>query len=557
MEEDKGKIKLIHIILFGVIVMLGIVFSVVFLNSSKNEYAVSIVEKDNSHIEEKNPNIEKENAKSIEEENKEYFQKEVEIIEEPIITNTGKSKNELTFKEAKIENNKLLIKLELATKSTPIKDLNNLFKVGLARLEIGPDIYSLNENYDEIFEISKLNDNLYEVYLIYDVRGLNVDRNINFIADIEIEEYEGIYFDNNSREIGKWNLKFSVLDDMIKDFDEKYRTENLIIKAGETAYSDEYCEVFGIRILEENIILNCLLSNYSTEPGIAYRLEFFDSDNNSLMVGEEVQVIGGAHQDILLKKFDLNSEINVEMNVYLEKDEKLGYTSTKLILSDYIKEINDNLDEKIEIGHSNGVEFSFDSNKLEVQKNNAFDVTNLKYLEYPIGLNRIGEKDGFYVWAHGFYINKYKNKFNQDLEELYDTREMLLELGLNETRREEYTIYEDIGPYDEWGIATDTKEYIFTHEEIMNIYNGGKIEKNGKEFDKEKFKEISKPYGEYKNFANVTIKGKEAITYIYYNGEAIRKYLIIIDDCIYEITVPLNLVAKEDFDNVLNSINFK
>lgn len=557
MEEDKGKIKLIHIILFGVIAMLGIVFSVVFLNSSKNEYAVSIVEKDNSHIEEKNPNIEKENAKSIEEENKEYFQKEVEIIEEPIITNTGKSKNELTFKEAKIENNKLLIKLELATKSTPIKDLNNLFKVGLARLEIGPDIYSLNENYDEIFEISKLNDNLYEVYLIYDVRGLNVDRNINFIADIEIEEYEGSYFDNNSREIGKWNLKFSVLDDMIKDFDEKYRTENLIIKAGETAYSDEYCEVFGIRVLEENIILNCLLSNYSTEPGIAYRLEFFDSDNNSLMVGEEVQVIGGAHQDILLKKFDLNSEINVEMNVYLEKDEKLGYTSTKLILSDYIKEIKDNLDEKIEIGHSNGIEFSFDSNKLEVQKNNAFDVINLKYLEYPIGLNRIGEKDGFYVWAHGFYINKYKNKFNEDLEELYDTREMLLELGLNETRREEYTIYEDIGPYDEWGIATDTKEYIFTHEEIMNIYNGGKIEKNGKEFDKEKFKEISKPYGEYKNFANVTIKGKEAITYIYYNGEAIRKYLIIIDDCIYEITVPLNLVAKEDFDNVLNSINFK
>ena len=557
MEEDKGKIKLIHIILFGVIAMLGIVFSVVFLNSSKNEYAVSIVEKDNSHIEEKNPNIEKENAKSIEEENKEYFQKEVEIIEEPIITNTGKSKNELTFKEAKIENNKLLIKLELATKSTPIKDLNNLFKVGLARLEIGPDIYSLNENYDEIFEISKLNDNLYEVYLIYDVRGLNVDRNINFIADIEIEEYEGSYFDNNSREIGKWNLKFSVLDDMIKDFDEKYRTENLIIKAGETAYSDEYCEVFGIRVLEENIILNCLLSNYSTEPGIAYRLEFFDSDNNSLMVGEEVQVIGGAHQDILLKKFDLNSEINVEMNVYLEKDEKLGYTSTKLILSDYIKEIKDNLDEKIEIGHSNGIEFSFDSNKLEVQKNNAFDVINLKYLEYPIGLNRIGEKDGFYVWAHGFYINKYKNKFNEDLEELYDTREMVLELGLNETRREEYTIYEDIGPYDEWGIATDTKEYIFTHEEIMNIYNGGKIEKNGKEFDKEKFKEISKPYGEYKNFANVTIKGKEAITYIYYNGEAIRKYLIIIDDCIYEITVPLNLVAKEDFDNVLNSINFK
>lgn len=557
MEEDKGKIKLIHIILFGVIAMLGIVFSVVFLNSSKNEYAVSIVEKDNSHIEEKNPNIEKENAKSIEEENKEYFQKEVEIIEEPIITNTGKSKNELTFKEAKIENNKLLIKLELATKSTPIKDLNNLFKVGLARLEIGPDIYSLNENYDEIFEISKLNDNLYEVYLIYDVRGLNVDRNINFIADIEIEEYEGSYFDNNSREIGKWNLKFSVLDDMIKDFDEKYRTENLIIKAGETAYSDEYCEVFVIRVLEENIILNCLLSNYSTEPGIAYRLEFFDSDNNSLMVGEEVQVIGGAHQDILLKKFDLNSEINVEMNVYLEKDEKLGYTSTKLILSDYIKEIKDNLDEKIEIGHSNGIEFSFDSNKLEVQKNNAFDVINLKYLEYPIGLNRIGEKDGFYVWAHGFYINKYKNKFNEDLEELYDTREMLLELGLNETRREEYTIYEDIGPYDEWGIATDTKEYIFTHEEIMNIYNGGKIEKNGKEFDKEKFKEISKPYGEYKNFANVTIKGKEAITYIYYNGEAIRKYLIIIDDCIYEITVPLNLVAKEDFDNVLNSINFK
>lgn len=557
MEEDKGKIKLIHIILFGVIVMLGIVFTVVFLNSSKNEYAVSIVEKDNSHIEEKNPNIEKENAKSIEEENKEYFQKEVEIIEEPIITNTGKSKNELTFKEAKIENNKLLIKLELATKSTPIKDLNRLFKVGLARLEIGQDIYSLNENYDEIFEIEKLKDNVYEVYLVYDVRGITASRNINFIADIEIDEYEGSYFDNNSREIGKWNLKFSILDDMIKDFEEKYKTEDLIIKAGESGYSYEYCEIFGIRILEENIILNCLLSNYTTEPGISYRLEFFDSDNNSLMIGEEIQLIGGAHQDILLKKFDLNSEINVEMNVYLEKDEKLGYTSTKLILSDYIKEIKDNLDEKIEIGHSNGIEFSFDSNKLEVQKNNAFDVINLKYLEYPIGLNRIGEKDGFYVWAHGFYINKYKNKFNEDLEELYDTREMLLELGLNETRREEYTIYEDIGPYDEWGMATDTKEYVFTHEEIMTIYNGGKIEKNGKEFDKEKFKEISKPYGEYKNFANVTIKEKEAITYIYYNGEATRKYLIIVDDCIFEITVPLNLAAKEDFDNVLNSINFK
>lgn len=559
MEENKGKIKLIHIILLGAIIMLGIVLAVVFLNSSKNEYGVSIVEKDNSHIEENNFYIikennsydEKENIKSIEEENKEYFQKEVEIIEKPIVTNTGKTKNELVFKDAKIENNKLLVKLELSTTSSQIKDIKKLFKYAHAILEIGPDIYSLNQNYDDIFEIAKLNDNLYEVYLVYDVRGLEVDRNINFISDIEIEEY----YNDTSREIGKWNLKFSLFDDMIKEFDEKYKTENLVIRSGENSYTEEYCEFFGIRVLEDNIILNCLLSNYSTEPGICYTLEFFDSNNNSLMISEEVMVIGGRHQDILLKKFDLNSEINVELKVYID-EEKVAETAVKVILSDYTKEINE-IDEKIETGYNNNLKFSFDSNKLEVQENNAFDVIDLKFLEYPIGLNRIGEKDGFYIWVHGFSINKYKNEFNENLNELFDTRKKLLELGLNGDRQEEYIIYEDIGPYDDWGIAADTKEYVFTHEEIMNIYNGEKIIKNGKEFDKEKFKEIAKPYAEYRNFANITIDENEAITYLYYNGEAIRKYVTIIDSHIYEITVPLNLATKEDFDNVLNSISFK
>lgn len=548
MEKNKKSLKLIHIILIGCIFMLGIVAGVVFSNikNENNPTGASLDGKTSNY-----------GVKAM---NEEYFSKENEVPEESKITKVGKCKNELELKNIKVDNENLIVKLELNTKNNPIKNLDNLSIWNKAELEIGNDIYSLNNNYYKPFKVIEVEDNLYEIYSLYDVTGLEYDKNIKFTANIIIEEFDDFFIDvdDEPRTIGDWELEFAINEEMKTDFNEKYEFENLLIKSDEDKdYGGEVWEILDAKILEENVIINGLLTNYTTEPGILYSVEIFDENDNSLMLNGKEILIGGICQDLLLKKFDLDSEIKVKFDVAVYgEEEKLGQGEETLKISDYRKEIQ-KVEENIVKVYGEGLSVSFDSTNWEIQANNIYDVIDLNNLQYPIN---ISFKEN-YEYSEDFVINKTENIFNESLEEIFENRKKLLELGMGVPRAETYIIGVDVGPYDEWGNPADRKFYEFTDAEVMEIYNGATVTKDGIDFDKETFikhaKETYDSSTEYKNFGNVVVDGRDAITFVNDSNTITRSYIVIVNEYIYEIKVPFDLKLEDEYYEILDSIKFE
>lgn len=549
MEKNKKSLKLIHIILMGCIFMLGIGAGVIF--SSRNN------ENNNAGWTNLDEKISNYGVKAI---NEEYFSKEIEVPEESKITKNENCKNELVLKNVKIDNENLIVKLELNAKNSPIKNIDNLSVLNEAKLEIGNDIYALNNNYYKPFKVIEVEENLYEIYSLYDVTGLEYDKNIKFTANIIIEEFDDFFIDvdDEPKSIGDWELEFAINEEMKTDFNEKYEIENLLIKSDEDKnYGEETWEILNVKILEENVIINGLLTNYTTEPGILYSVEIFDENDNSLMLNGKEILIGGVRQDLLLKKFDLESEIKIKFDVAVYgEEEKLGQGEETLKITDYRKEVQE-VEENIEKVYGEGLSVSFDSTNWEIQANNIYDVIDLNNLQYPINISFKGN----YEYSEDFVINKSENIFNESLEEIFENRKKLLELGMGIPRAEIYIIGVDVGPYDEWGNPADRKFYEFTDAEVTNIYNGATVTKDGIDFDKETFikhaKETYDSSTEYKNFGNVVVDGKDAITFVNESNTITRCYIVIVDEYIYEIKVPFDLRLEDEYYEIMDSIKFE
>ena len=553
MEKKKKTIKLIHIILIGCIFMIGIVSGIVYTYiTSESDNAIKDV------IQNISGNTKTNDIKLA---NNKYFNQEVEVQKEPKITTNNDCQNSLGIKDIKIDNDNLILKLELNTTNNPIKQIDNVNIINNAKLEVGNEIYHLNQTYLNFTKMIEVNKNLYEVYLFYDLEGLKYNKKIKFISNIVIEEFEEYYADVDVKvfEIGNWNVEFEVNRNMKTDYNEKYEIENLILEIEKNEeFSEETFEVLKVIELEDNLLINGLLLGYTTEPGIRYSVEFFDQNDNSLMLNGKELLIGGIRQDILVKKFDLDSKIKVQFKKFIyHNNELLGETRKIFKLSDYIK----NVEEKVEIiknAYNEDLSFDYDSEKWEIRSDNVFDVIDLANLKYPINITR----DSINEYSRDISIMKYENIFDETLEEIFENRQKLLELGISRPRGEKYSLGVNVGPFDEYGNPADVKFYEFTDAEIMDIYNGKKVVKEDMEFDKDSFtKHMKDGYNfkvEYKNYGKVNFNGKEAITFVNETeSTSDRSYIVIVNDYIYEIHVPSDLCLENAYYKIVDSIVFK
>lgn len=552
MSENKGSIKMIHIIIIGCFLVVGIAIGVIYANR---------IIQYNPMGNDKSESEKLVSSKDFRAENNEYFAKEVEVPKTNKVTKGENCKNELKLKDYKVDNDKLILKLELDTKNNPIKNFDNVIINNYAKLEIGNEIYYLNNAYVNICKMIKIKENVYDIYAFYDVEGLKFDKKIKFSGTIGINEFEEYFSDVDTKmfEIGSWDFELELDENMKTDSTEKYAIKDLTIKTEESEnYGGRRYEFLEASVLENNILLNGVLLDYTTEPGILYTLEFFDKDGNSLMLDGKEQVIGGVRQDILLKNFDLNEEVKIkfEESVY-GTNEILGKSETTLKFSDYIKnKEKDNA--KIENAYNEDLSLSYDSTKFELDTDNAFTEVDFADLKYPINAQYIT----YYEYAGDIYVYKYENIFNESLDEILKNRQKLAELGIYSERKEKYTLGVEIGPYDEFGSPADVKFYEFTDAEIMDIYNGKTVTKDDMKFDKETYTKHSKgDYGyemQYKNYGEITIDGKDAITYVIdKNGTAERRYIFMVNDCIYEIKIPIDLKLENDYYEFIENITFK
>lgn len=557
MNENKGNLKMIHIILMGCFLILGLVCGVIYANKIIQYNQVENEELLSEEIQNGGVTA----SQNIRAENKDYFSKEIEVPEKNKVIKKENCKNELGLKEAKIDNEKLILKFELDTKNNPIKNFDNITITNCAKLEIGNEIYYLNDAYENVCKLINKKENVYELYVFYDVEGLDYDKKIKFSGTIDINEWENYFSDVDTKvfEIGTWDLELALDENMKTNSTEKYAIKDLIIKTEENEdYGGRRYEFLQIRILEDNILMSGVLLDYTTEPGILYTLEFFDKDGNSLMLDGKELLIGGVRQDILLKKFDLNEEVIIkfEESVY-GTNEIISKSETTLNFADYIKNDKE-IQKNMQTAYNEDLSLSYDSTKFELDSDNAFIEVGYENLKYPINAEYIS----YYEYSGDIYIYKYENIFNESLDEMFENRQKLAELGIYSERTEEYILGVDIGPYDEWGSPADVKFYEFTDAEIMDIYNGKTITKDDMKFDKSTYiKHSEGAYGyemEYKNFGEVTIDGKDAITYVIdKNGFAERRYIFMVNDCIYEIKIPIDLKLENDYYEFIENITFK
>jgi len=552
MESQKKKsLSLIVIIFIGLILISIILFIV-------NSAVIKEINADNENIAKQEM---KENLNELNNKDK-YFLEEIDVPKEPTIVNLREdSKNELLFKDAKIDNEKLFIKLELKTLGNKIINPDKIWTyIDGANIEIGNEIYRLD--YDtNIFEITKIEENLYEIYLVYDARGIDYNRNVKFSLDLYIDEdISKNDEDYKINLIGEWKIEFAIVEEMKTNSNEKYALKDLnLVFNSEKGYEElnfkPELKISSVRMLNDYIVLGTILNNYTTEDGCIYQLKVVDEENNSLLINEKINLIGGTGENILLKKFDLDSNIKMQLikaNKYSNKSENLGENSVKIV--DYKTEIIQE-ESNNEKHASEYVEFVMNTNQWYVSKNNAFDEIDINNLKHPIHLMKKNNTENVFDVTNNrnIAIRKLLNEKNESIEKIFETRKKLLELGfLNE--REEYAIDIKINENSEY------KTYLFSHEELMRISDGETIIKDEEEFTKDKiqkYNDVESMKCYYQNPRKIMLNGREAFTYIHDAGEIFRVYLLKVNDITYEIDVPQNLALKNEINKIVDSIVFK
>jgi hypothetical protein len=147
-------------------------------------------------------------------------------------------------------------------------------------------------------------------------------------------------------------------------------------------------------------------------------------------------------------------------------------------------------------------------------------------------------------------INCYKNIYKRDLNKVVEELKKLEYLG-GYAISNSYTLYLDGKQLEE---NEDMAEVVLTHEEMMDLADDKKINKDGMEISIE---DIAIHEVKYQDMENTKIDDKDTITWIQTYGDTERKYVFLNGDYIYEVTCPTKFDSQYDVQNFINSIKIK
>ncbi len=459
----------------------------------------------------------------------------------------------LTLNDYGIDRNTLIVgyTLKFEKKEEFIEKLFNDSKI-----VSGTDVYGLEDKNIELFY--KVSDTEYSIYELYTIDASKLNDDTYFETRIQLlKEFDNPEIDNV---FSKWEFKIELDKEKITlDYDE-FEVENktVVLQSinGNEDYHNPKASIIRVKRSKLTTKLVVLIEDYATD-GVAYFVEIKDENGKILLENNTEYGIGGVPTDIVFKRIDFNSKINVnfyETNIITKEIYYKG--SIELDLSkDLIKREEKQISKtkkkwrNLEFEYNEEYEFYSTSNESVIRE---------KPVSYFCSIGMFEKISGNICSTGSLQIYCYENELNYSLEEVFETKRKLDNFSAGLTIGKYYIINTHKEGYDGYLEST------INHEQMMTLLNGeditsfaymssdiGMMPVGNVTFNKKDFWIQDTKFADERK---IKIDNIDAITYTINLGDITREYLFIKDGYIYEISCPTNFEVEEEVKEFINSI---
>ena len=471
-----------------------------------------------------------------------YAETSIEVEQEIISEDYGG--NSLTLVSYGMDKETLLVNYHLKFSEEQEYFVETLFET--ASIVDGDKSYNLDKNNFSSFY--KISDTEYEIVKSFDIDASMISDNARFVTNASLyKELDGPIADL----LGNWEfdikLEKSKLDLDYKEYDIKDKEIELFKENGERNEFEIYnqhgeltgeVEPVSVKILglKESDLATKLIFYGNLYTNINYFVEILDENGNVLLENKTAEIYNMIPMEILFSKVSLDSKLRVNIYEYdwNESGEEI-LTSKGTIELDLSKDLIPKEEKEHEYNKVEweGLSISYDEN-TKIEPNEYHPWINIELFD------NVGD---YSTYGKYISIKKSTNILNQSLDEIVDI------LRTNDVIKESKEIVDTY--YFFVPVGNDTERIDLSYEEVLKLDENGKIEYNGKDYDKSDLG-IS-IYPEEKDIVKETlVGGVRALTYTDAFNEDI--YVFLVNDSLYVITCPTDFDYTERVDAFISGI---
>lgn len=471
-----------------------------------------------------------------------YAEKSIEVEQEIISEDYGG--NSLTLVSYGMDKETLLVNYHLKFSEEQEYFVETLFET--ASIVDGDKSYNLDKNNFSSFY--KISDTEYEIVKSFDIDASMISDNARFVTNASLyKELDGPIADL----LGNWEfdikLEKSKLDLDYKEYDIKDKEIELFKENGERNEFEIYnqhgeltgeVEPVSVKILglKESDLATKLIFYGNLYTNINYFVEILDENGNVLLENKTAEIYNMIPMEILFSKVSLDSKLRVNIYEYdwNESGEEI-LTSKGTIELDLSKDLIQKEEKEHEYNKVEweGLSISYDEN-TKIEPNEYHPWINIELFD------NVGD---YSTYGKYISIKKSINILNQSLDEIVDI------LRTNDVIKESKEIVDTY--YFFVPVGNDTERIDLSYEEVLKLDENGKIEYNGKDYDKSDLG-IS-IYPDEKDIVKETlVGGVRALTYTDAFNEDI--YVFLVNDSLYVITCPTDFDYTERVDAFISGI---
>lgn len=447
------------------------------------------------------------------------------------INETQESNNiTLTLENYAIENDNLIIGYKLkANKDT---DLGVKYIIDDTNLITNNKTYHLNKS-TSMF-LTQISDTEYEFLKIYNFGSIKIGDGDVFETRLFLPKYL-----DTGEHVGEWEFKIKLESKNETLNPDQYTVENVrgtMDWIGETFNMNHTFKVLELENTSLYTKLTILLESYWT-AGQRYTIEITDENGNIILEDGIQTLFGGVPTEIILKKLDMNSKINITVT---ERSGETEITAKGSVMLDFSKDLKKKEERKIEYTTTTwkDLKFKYDKEiKVDKRTNTGYygNYETIYFGLYTIvGDVRDDTGDG------SIQISCDKNEFNHTLSEIFEEYKLINVISLrSDLFKNRYPIY-----------LNDGRDVILNHEQMIKLSKDKEVTVNGITINSSNYDFTNI---EYKDVENIKINGIDAITW---NEYADKMYIFEYKGYIYNIRTPNEINANQRVDEFINNIEF-
>ena len=447
------------------------------------------------------------------------------------VNQTQESNNiALTLENYAIENNTLIIGYKL--KANQDTDLGVEYIIDDTNLINNDKTYHLNKS-TSMF-LSKISDTEYEFLKIYNLGDIKINEGYFLETKLFLPKYLDI-----GEHVGEWEFKIKLESKNQTLNPEQYTVENVrgtMDWIGETFNMNHTFKVLELENTSLYTKLTILLESYWT-GGQKYTIEITDENGNAILEDGIQTLCGGVPTEIILKKLDMNSKINITVT---ERSGETEITAKGSTVLDLAKDLKPKEERKIEYTTTTWKDLKFKYDKeIKVDKRNSSGYYGY-YDSISFGLYTIVGDVRDDTGDGSIQIGCDKNEFNHTLYEIFEEYKAINTVSWrNDLFKNRYPIYLNNG--------TDV---VLNHEQMIELSKNKKVTANGITINSSNY-DFSNV--ECRDVENIKINGIDAITW---NEYADKMYIFEYKENIYDIRTSNEINANQRVDEFINNIEF-